>query len=215
MKSFGRYEMKIIRSVSFDTSFLLKEGHDVDRILKSLKKDGIACYVTSTVISELEQLKIWGRIDSRAHNRAMSRWKRVNAKIIDFKNRFLSSEFGRQCMASMEEHHGVRPKDIANDCNILVVNLKKGVDVFLSEDYHFTSRITENVLEDVTSKACLEYQQMCDEELHTMDTKTFLKAYHEGEIDLEVVESRREDIKKPGKRLDTKKKNTDISSQGR
>lgn len=193
--------MKLIRSVSFDTSFLLKDDPDIDRIIKELKRDRIPCYVTSTVISELEQLKIWGRIDDRTYNKAMSRWKRVNASIIDFKNRFLSSEFGRQCITSMEEHHGVKPEDIINDCNILVVSLKNGVDLFLSEDFHFTSKITENVLEDITSNACVEYHQMCGNEMFAVDTKTFLKAYQKGKIDVEIIDSHRQDIKKPGKRI--------------
>ena len=193
--------MKIIRSVSFDTSFLLKDDPDADRVIKKLKRDGISCYMTSTVISELEQLKIWNRIDERFYKKAMSRWKRVNARIIDFKNRFLSSEFGRQCVTSMEAHHGVKPEDILNDCNILVIGLKNGVDLFLSEDFHFTSKVTEDVLKDVTNNACVEYHQMCGENLYAADTKTFLKAYKKGKIDLEVLDSFRQDIKKPGKRV--------------
>jgi len=193
--------MKVIRSVSFDTSFLLKDDPDVDRIIKELKRDRILCYMTSTVISELEQLKIWDRIDERTYKKAMSRWKRVNARIIDFKNRFLSSEFGRQCVTSMETHHGVKPEDIINDCNILVVTLKNSVDLFLSEDFHFTSKVTKNGLKDVTNNACVEYHQMCDEDLYAVDTKTFLKAYKKGKIDLEVLDIYRQDIKKPGKRI--------------
>lgn len=193
--------MKAIRSVSFDTSFLLRDDPDVDRVLKQLKRDRIACYITSTVISELEQLKIWNRIDDRTYNRAMSRWRRVDGKIIDFRNRLLSSELGRKCVISMMQHHGVKPEDIINDCNILVVSLKKGVDLFLSEDFHFTSKVTEDVLEDVTSNACIEYNQMCDEDMYAIDTKTFLKAYEKGRIDLEMIKSTRQDIKKPGKRI--------------
>lgn len=193
--------MKVIRSVSFDTSFLLKDDPDVDRVIKELKRDGIPCYMTSTVISEIEQLKIWNRIDERSYKKAMSRWKRVNARIIDFKNRFLSSELGKQCIASMETHHGVKPEDIINDCNILVVSLKNGVDLFLSEDFHFTSKVTEDVLKDMTNNACVEYHQMCGEDLFAVDTKTFLKAYEDGKIDLEVLDSYRQDIKKPGKRI--------------
>lgn len=176
--------MKEIRSVSFDTSFLLKDDPDVDKIIKELKRDRIDCFVTSTVISELEQLKIWGRIDERTYNKAMSRLKRVNSKIIDFKNRFLSSEFGKQCITSMETHLGAKPKDIKNDCSILIEGLKNGVDLFLSEDFHFTSKLTEKVLEEVKNKACLEYHQMCGEELYSVDTKKFFKMYNEGRMDI-------------------------------
>ncbi|UCE36376.1 MAG: type II toxin-antitoxin system VapC family toxin, partial [Thermoplasmata archaeon] len=175
--------MKVIRSVSFDTSFLLKDDPEVDKIIKGLKRDGIDCFVTSTVISELEQLKTWGRIDEHAYKKAMSRLKRVDAKIIDFKNRFLSSEIGSQCIASMKTHLGAEPKDIKNDCSILITGLKNGVDLFLSEDFHFTSSLTEEVLEEVTNKACLEYHQMCGEELYSVNTENFLKVYKEGKID--------------------------------
>jgi rRNA-processing protein FCF1 len=179
--------MKEIRSVSFDTSFLLKDDPDVDKIIKELKSDNIDCFVTSTVISELEQLKIWGRIDKSTYNKAMSRLKRVNSKVIDFKNRFLSSEFGKQCITSMEDHLGAISKDIKNDCSILIEGLKNGVDLFLSEDFHFTSRLTEEVLGEVTSKACLEYHQMCGEELFSVNTKNFLKMYNEGRIDITIT----------------------------
>ena len=45
-----------IRSLSFDTSFLLKNNKIVDDVIKLLKKDKVQCYITSTVVSELEQL---------------------------------------------------------------------------------------------------------------------------------------------------------------
>jgi hypothetical protein len=176
--------MKEIRSVSFDTSFLLKDDPDVDKIIKQLKRDQIHCFVTSTVISELEQLKVWGRIDERTYKKAMSRLRRVGSKVIDFKNRFMSSEFGKQCIKSMETHLGAKPKDIKNDCSILIEGLKNGVDLFLSEDFHFTSKLTEQVLNEVTNFACLEYHQMCGEELYSINTKNFIKMYDDGKIDI-------------------------------
>ena len=193
--------MKEIRSVSFDTSFLLKDDHQVDKIIKKLRRDKIQCYITSTVVSELELLRVNDRIEEKLYNKATSRWHRVGAKIIDFKNRLLSAEFTRECQSSMEEHHGVKPDDIVNDCRIIVIGLKKGIDIFISEDFHFTSKITDNVLKDVTSNACKEYHQMCDEELHSLDTETFLKAYDNGKLDLKVLDSNRQSIKKPGKDL--------------
>ncbi|UCF07170.1 MAG: type II toxin-antitoxin system VapC family toxin [Thermoplasmata archaeon] len=192
---------KAIRSVSFDTSFLLKDSPDIDKVIKQLKRYRIPCYVTSTVLSELEQLRVWGRIDERTYGRAMSRWRRVRGTVIDFRNRLISSEIGRQCMASMEEHHGVKQKDIANDCSIIVTSLKNGIDLFLSEDFHFTSRITEDVLDEITNNACIEYKQMCGEDMHAIDSKTFLQAYMGGELDLKIVASARRDVKKPGKRI--------------
>ncbi|MDY6964729.1 MAG: hypothetical protein SVM80_01990 [Halobacteriota archaeon] len=193
--------MKAIRSISFDTSFLLKESSDVDKIIKKLKKDGLACYVTSTVISELEQLKVWGRIDERSYGKAMSRWKRVNGKIIRFSNVLVSTELRKECATSMEEHHGVKPENIINDCNILIVSLKNGVDLFLSEDFHFTSKVTEDVLREVKSNACIEYSLMCGGEMYCVDAKTFLMVYNDGKIDTKTIETSHKYVKKAGKRL--------------
>jgi hypothetical protein len=185
-----------IRSVSFDTSFLLKNDPDVELVLKKLKRAGIECYVTSTVVTELDALRLNYRIDEDTYRKAMKRWHRVNAKVIDFKNRLLSGEFIRKCQESMGEHHGVGPDTIVNDCKIIVVGLKKGVDLFLSEDFHFTSKITDSVLKDITNNACKEYHQMCDEELYSVDTKTFLEAFQNGKLDLDVINERRKNIKK-------------------
>ena len=134
--------MKTIRSCSFDTSFLLKEDKKIDKIIKKLNRDVVSCYITATVLSELEHLKVFDRIDVGRYNRALSRWTRTNGSIIDFKNQLLSSSIGRACIDSMETHHGVNEKDIINDCRILVTALKNGVDLFLSEDFHFTSKVS-------------------------------------------------------------------------
>jgi rRNA-processing protein FCF1 len=195
--------MKDIRSVSFDTSFLLKDDPDIKRVFKELERDGLESYVTSTVISELEHLKRWERINEQMYKMAMSRWKRVGGKVIAFKNRFLSNEFKNQCIESMGEHHGINPEDIINDCNIIVTSLKNGVDLFLSQDFHFTSKITLEVLEEVKNNACVEYHQMCGGEMYCLDAKTFLHAYKNGKLDLEIVESLLQNIRKPGKLLDT------------
>lgn len=190
-----------IRSVSFDTSFLLRDNILVDKVVKKLAHDFIPCFITSTVTSELEQLKIWDRITEKDYKKAMKRWKHTHAKVIDFKNRLLSDAFGKACMVSMEKHHGVKPEDIINDCSILVSTLKNGVDVFLSEDFHFTSKITKEVVEEVSHAACNEYHIMCDTHLISVNTETFLEAYQNGIIDLEIVELRLQNIRKKGKRL--------------
>jgi hypothetical protein len=190
-----------IRSVSFDTSFLLKYNPMVDTVIKKLAHDNIPCFITSTVASELEQLKIWGRITETDYKLAIKRWKDANATIIDFKNRLLSDAFGKACMISMEKYHGVKPKDIANDCNILVSTLKNGVDMFLSEDFHFTSKITKETIEEVSNTACQEYHLMCETHLFSINSETFLRAYKSGDIDLDVVSSRLKDIRKNTKRL--------------
>ena len=196
--------MKEIRSASFDTSFLLNEKPGVNKVIKELKRDRIDCYITATVLSELEQLKLWERIDQNIYKMAMSRWKRVGGMIINFNNRYLSSELKKECVGSMGEHHGVEAMDILNDCRILVDTLKNGVDLFLSEDFHFTSKITLSVVDEITNNACKEYHLMCGEELYCVDTDTFLTAYDHGNFDLRILEARRQIIRKPGKTLDEK-----------
>ena len=190
-----------IRSVSFDTSFLLHYKTSIDKVIKILVKDSIPCFITSTVVSELEQLKVWGRITKADHKRALKRWKQSHASVINFKNRLFSDAFSKACIHSMEEHHGVKSADIANDCNILVSTLKNGVDLFLSEDFHFTSQITKKVISEVKNAACTEYHQMCDSRLYSIDSFTFLRAYSNGKVDLEIIQSHMKPIKKAGKRL--------------
>ena len=196
----------IIRSVSFDTSFLLKNNVLVDKIVKKLAKKNVPCFITSTVISELEQLKIWGRITEKDYKKAMKRWKHSHAKLIDFKNRLLSDDLGKACIISMEQHHGVKPEDIINDCNILVTTLKNGVDVFLSEDYHFTSKITREVVNELSNKACSEYDMMCDTNLYSVNSETFLAAYNNGDLNLDIVKSRLKNIRKDSRILRSNKK---------
>ena len=178
-----------IRSVSFDTSFLLKDDSFVDRVIDVLAHDHIACFVTATVASELEQLKIWGRIPESTYKKAIKRWTHAHATVIDFKNRLLSDALGQACIRSMEDH-GVPANHVVNDCNILVSALKNGVDLFLSEDFHFTSAITKDVINEVKSAACTEYHLMCATSLYSIDTRTFLEAYSKGTIDLDIVRSR-------------------------
>ncbi|MBN2598981.1 MAG: hypothetical protein JXA75_00455 [Candidatus Thermoplasmatota archaeon] len=177
-----------IRSISFDTSFLLKEDASVDQIIKTIARDRIPCFVTATVASELEQLKIWGRITETKHKKAIKRLTHAHATVIDFKNRLVSDTLGQACLRSME-HHGIEPSHVRNDCTILVSTLKNGVDIFLSEDFHFTSAITKEVIKDVKHVACSEYFLMCDSQLYSIDTTTFLKTYANGTIDLDTVQA--------------------------
>lgn len=190
-----------VRSVSFDSSFLLHYKSEVDRVVKILANDNIPCFITSTVVSELELLKVHGRISKYEYEKAIHRWKKSKAIVIDFKNKLLSDTFGKQCLKSMEEYHGAKSRHIANDCKILVSTLKNGIDLFLSEDYHFTSKITKKVINDVKSVACQEFHQMCDSTLYNIDAKTFLKAYKNGLIDTIIVESSLKNIRKAGKTL--------------
>lgn len=195
-------ELITIRSVSFDTSFLLKDTSFIDQVINKLTRDAIVCFITSTVVSELEQLWIWKRITRLTYKRAIKRWKHSQAIVIDFRNRLLSDAFGRACMLSMEKHHGISAKDIVNDCRILVSTLQKGVDLFLSEDFHFTSEITKEVIDEVSNVACSEYHQMCDSMLYSVDAKTFLEAYkNNGIIDINIIQRRMKAIRKKEKYL--------------
>ncbi len=191
-----------IRSVSFDTSFVLKNSKKVDQVIKKLAHDRLPCFLPATVASELEQLKIWSRITNEEYTQAHRRLRQVHATLIDFKNRLLADVYGRICMMEMEKTHGIKPLDIRNDCSILVTTLKHGVDVFLSEDFHFTSKSTRDVIEAVSNAACDEYQMMCGALLISIDAETFLLAYRAGDIDLGIVETRIKNIRKRGKRLD-------------
>jgi rRNA-processing protein FCF1 len=190
-----------IRSISFDTSFLLKESFYADELIKKLMKSDIRCFVTSTVISELEQLKIWGRISFKEWKKAFIKIKKLDAEIIDFKNRLISAGFGKICMNSMKKHHGIEAKDIKNDCSIITTTLKSGIDFIISEDYHFTSRITKDVIKDITHKACKEFSLMCNSNIFMTDSRNFLKAYVNGKIDLDIIESNMKYIRKKGKTL--------------
>ena len=190
-----------IRSVSFDTSFLLKDTYLVDTIFKKIEHDHLPCFITATVVSELEQLKVFGRITKSEYKKASIRLKNTHATVIDFKNRLLSDAFGKACMISMEKYHGVKPNDIINDCNILISTLKNGVDVFLSEDFHFTSKITKEVIDDVSNVACSEFHMICNTHLYSVNAETFLAAYKDGDLNLDVVNSRLIDIRKNGKLL--------------
>jgi rRNA-processing protein FCF1 len=190
-----------LRSVSFDTSFLLKDDNRTDEVCHVLARDRVPCFITSTVASELEQLKVWGRVTQSEYKTAMKRLATTHVTVIDFKNRLLADAFGQACVRSMGVHHGVRSPDIANDCSIIVSALKNGVDLFLSEDFHFTSAITKEVITEVTSAACTEYHQMCGMTMYSIDTRTFLEAYQQGTIDLDVVRVRMQTIRKKEKRL--------------
>ena len=103
-------------------------------------------------------------------------------------------------MKSMKEHHGVKPNDIVNDCNILVNSLKNGIDIFLSEDYHFTSRITKMVIDEISNTACKEFHMMCKSMLYNIDSKTFIKSYKDNKIDIDIIEKEMQIIKKSEKR---------------
>ncbi|MFH0816646.1 MAG: GNAT family N-acetyltransferase [Methanobacteriota archaeon] len=191
-----------VRSVSFDTSFLMRLDPAVDKILKVLSRDAVPCFVTGTVLSEIEQLKVWRRVSPGQYELAMARWRRVGAKPIDFNNRLLETEMGRRCMASMEKLHGASPHEVRNDCTAVMTALKNGIDVFLSEDWHLTSRVTDEVLREVSAGACTEYKMMCGPELHALNARTFLASYSRRHLDLDKADALRRDVRKPSKTME-------------
>jgi predicted nucleic acid-binding protein len=192
-----------IRSISFDTSFLLHKDTKVDRVISILEKDKVPTYISTTVLYEIETLMLNGRIDDETYQKSNERWKRLESKMLDFQSHFLSERANDQCVASMRKNHGVPRKEIFNDCQIITESMIGGVDVFVSEDYHFTSKLTENVLDDIVHIACKEYKEFCEGRLYTMDTKTFLKAYADKKIDLDIVKSKKKLVKKFKKYLRT------------
>ncbi len=88
------------------------------------------------------------------------------------------------------QDHGVPADHVVNDCTILVSLLKNGVDLFLSEDFHFTSAITKQVIAEVKHAACSEYFLMCDSRMYSVDARTFIEAYSKGTIDIDIAQSR-------------------------
>jgi len=191
-----------VRSASFDTSFLLRLDPAVDRALKVLAKDRIPCFVTGTVLSEIEQLKVWGRIPPGQYELAMERWKRVGAKIINFRNRLVETDIGRRCLVSMERYHGVKPEDVRNDCTVIAAALAHDVDLFLSEDWHLTSRVTDEVLREMIDGGCAEYGIMCGEHIHALPARIFLEVYSDGRLDLDRLADLRRDVRKPRKTME-------------
>jgi hypothetical protein len=172
-----------VRSVSFDTSFLLRDSSRVDVIIKTLVRHQVPTFITATVLSELEHLKLWGRIPPTTYTMAMKRVRTSKASVIDFKNRLLADAFGAACTRSMEEHLGVAPDAVVNDCRIMVTALKQGVGVFLSEDYHFISDKSATVVTDVAHAACSEFGQLCTTGLYSIDADAFIKRYHDGTLE--------------------------------
>jgi ribosomal protein S18 acetylase RimI-like enzyme len=190
-----------VRSVSFDTSFLLKLDPAVDRVLRVLARDSVPCFVTATVLSEIERLNAWGRLPPGQYELAVRRCRRAKAKPVDLKNRLAATEIGRRCARSMERYHGVKPDDVTNDCAVLASSLSSGVDLFLSEDWHLTSRVTDEVIREMADAGCAEYSLMCGGTLYAITARVFLKAYSGRRLDTEAVEALRRDVRKPGKML--------------
>jgi len=192
--------LKSITNILFDTSFLLNDSKDIELITKMLRKDGISCYISKTVRTEIEGLYYFGRITEEQYNRAIRRYKRAGAEDIEKRRNYLQESMTNECTTSMNEQHGIETKDVRNDCNILTSGLINDIDVILSEVFHFTSMNTDNVVNKVCETTCERYERMCECDILMMNRTTFLAAYSDRKIDVGIMESMKKDIRK-----DTKK----------
>lgn len=183
-----------INSILFDTSFLLNESDDVDRIIKIVRKDGISCYISPTVRSELDDLYYTGRISKMRYKKALVRCKKAGVRHIETDRNYLHKSMTDECTVSMNLEHGVEPKDVRNDCRILSSGLYHRMDLILSEDFHFTSKYTASVVHTVCDRTCDVYHKFCRCHILLLNKDTFLGAYQQHKIDLDAVASMTRDI---------------------
>ncbi len=193
-------QFKIIKSVLFDTSFLLKDSFDIDEIIKMLRKDGVSCYISSTIQTELDNLYYFGQISSQQFNRAVTRCRKARAENIERIHNYLEDSITRECTISMNQEHGVGAKDVLNDCSILTSSLNNHIDLILSEDFHFTSKYSDNVVNSVCERTCDRFHRLCECEILALNKDTFLAAYKRNEVNLDIVEKMKYDVRKNGKR---------------
>ncbi len=191
--------LKSITNVLFDTSFLLNDSPDVNKIINILHRDGISCYVSSTVQTELNNLYYFGRISSQQYNRAIARCRKARAGNIEGTRNYLEESVTKECTISMKMEHEVSAKDVRNDCSILTSSLNNHIDLILSEDFHFTSKYTDNVVNTVCEKICDRFKRLCECDILALNKDTFLAAYKDNVVDLDVAESMKHNIRKNSK----------------
>jgi hypothetical protein len=190
---------KSIKKVLFDTSFLLKDSPDIDEIIKLLRRDGISCYISSTIQTELDNLYYFSRISSKQYNRAISRCSKARVGNIEGTHNYLQKSIKKDCTISMNLEHGVDAKDVRNDCSILTSSLNNHIDLILSEDFHFTSKYTGNVVNMVCERTCDRFQRLCECDILALNKDTFLASYKESTVDLDIAESMKHNIRKNSK----------------
>ncbi len=91
-----------------------------------------------------------------------------------------------------------------NDCSILTSSLYNYIDLILSEDFHFTSKHTEKVVDSVIEMTCDRFDKLCDSDIMLLNKDGFLAAYQNGQVDLNVVEALKQDVRKNSKVLNNK-----------
>jgi hypothetical protein len=193
-----------IKSVLFDTSFLLNDSPDVDNIIKILHRDRVSCYISRTIQSELDDLYYVGRISKQKYHKSRARSKKARASLLDSGHNFLQGNMARECTLSMTQEHGTAPGDVHNDCSILTSSLYNYIDLILSEDFHFTSKHTDIVVDSVIDMTCDRFDKLCDGDIMLLNKDSFLAAYQDGKVDLEVVEAMKQHVRKDSKVLNNK-----------
>lgn len=190
---------KSIANVLFDTSFLLKDSPDIEEIIRILCRDRISCYISSTVQTELDNLYYFGKISSQQYNRAMTRCRKAKARNIEVTRNYLEESITKECTVSMNMEHGVGTKEARSDCNILTSSLNNHIDLILSEDFHFTSKYTDNVVNTVCERTCDRFHRLCECDFLALNKDTFLAAYKGNMVDLEVALSMKHNLRKKAK----------------
>ncbi len=99
----------------------------------------------------------------------------------------------------MKLEHGVGSKDVINDCSILTSSLNDHIDLILSEDFHFTSKYTGNVVNTVCERTCNRFQRLCECDILALNKDTFLASYKGSMVDLDIAESMKHNIRKNSK----------------
>ncbi len=185
----------------FDTSFLLKDSAGIDEIIKILRRDRISCYISSTVQTELDNLYYFGQISSQQITRAMARCRKARAGNIEGLRNYLEESITKECTISMNMEHEAIAKDVRNDCSILTSSLNNHIDLILSEDFHFTSKYSDNVINTVCERTCDRFHRLCECDILALNKDTFLAAYKGNMVDLNVVEKMKYEIRKNVKRI--------------
>ncbi len=192
---------KSITKVMFDTSFLLKDSAGIDEIIKILRRDRISCYISSTVQTELDNLYYFGQISSQQITRAMARCRKARAGNIEGLRNYLEESITKECTISMNMEHEAIAKDVRNDCSILTSSLNNHIDLILSEDFHFTSKYSDNVVNTVCERTCDRFHRLCECDILALNKDTFLAAYKGNMVNIDIVESMKHNIRKKFKRI--------------
>jgi len=191
---------KEIKSSLLDTSFLLKSTDVINSILQTLTNDKVHRFITKTIYREIETLFLVGRIGLEEYDRAIARYKGFKCRLIAQESEERDHAIREKCIISMEEHHGVRRENIRNDCSILATAIDNNIDLVLSEDFHFTSRVTDRVVKELCDKSCPIYQRICNSDIILINKDTFMMAYSSRKVDLDLIEKIKENVIKSGKR---------------